>query len=97
MVSRQDQEESEEAQVDPGPKKYGRLARMFREGYVAVHIYVNVYKNRTFYDIVIARKIRKNGKQEYVRGANLKPTDLPALAVLLRAADDYLKSVDSGK
>lgn len=100
MVSEQDPSKSETSQVDlvasdPGPKKYGRLVRMFREGYVAVHIYMNVYKNRTFYDIVIARKIKRDGKQEYVRGANLKPSDLPALQVLLTAADEFLLSVDS--
>jgi len=98
MVLRQDQTEPEESLevVDPGRKKYGRLVRMFREGYLAVHIYKNVHENRVFYDIVILRKIKvKQSKQEYVRGANLKPSDLSALLVLTQAAEEYMKSVDS--
>jgi hypothetical protein len=68
---------------------------MFREGYLAVHIYKNVHENRIFYDIVILRKIKvKQAKQEYVRGANLKPSDLSALLVLTRAAEEYMKSVN---
>jgi len=76
-----------------GDKKYGRMVRMFREGYLALHIYKNVYSTHTFYDIVIARKIRRNNVQEYVRGTNLKPQDLPDLKVLIEAAEDYLASV----
>jgi len=94
MVSKEDPTESQ-ASVSPGRKKYGRLVRMFREGYLALHIYMNVYQRRTYYDIVIARKIKRGSKQEYVRGANLKPSDLPALAVLIKAADDYLNSVET--
>ena len=70
------------------------MVRMFREGYLAVHIYKNVHENRVFYDVVVMRKIKKDTKQEYVRGANLKPTDLPALAVLIQAAQEFLRSVD---
>ena len=95
MVPRQTQTEPEESieAIDPGKKRYGRLVRMFREGYLAIHIYKNVHENRTFYDIVILRKIKKDGKQEYVRGANLKPSDLPALEVLTKAARDFIESV----
>lgn len=66
---------------------------MFREGYLALHIYKNVHENRTFYDVVIMRKIKRDSKQEYVRGANLKPSDLPALRVLTQAAEEFLGSV----
>lgn len=81
--------------INLGEKKYGRLERMFRDGYVAVLVYVNVYVNKTFYDIVITRKIKRNDKQEYVRGANLKPDDIDSLVVLLNAAKDYISSVRS--
>lgn len=99
MVSKHDQEEpeesvEEEASVAPGRKRYGRLVRMFREGYLAVHIFKNVHEHRTFYDIVILRKIRREAQQEYTRYANLKPYDLPSLMVLLKAAEEFLKSVD---
>jgi len=97
MVLRQDQEEPEEGfeAIDPGRKKYGRLVRMFREGYLALHIYKNVHERRVFYDIVVLRKIKvKQSKQEYVRGANLKPSDLPALLVLAQAAQEFLSSVE---
>lgn len=67
---------------------------MFREGYLALHIYKNVHEHRVFYDVVIMRKIKRETKQEYVRGANLKPSDLPALRVLTQAAEEFLRSVD---
>lgn len=90
-----EQEDSQELDiaVDPGKKRYGRLVRMFREGYLAIYVYKNVHEYHVFYDIVILRKIKKNGVQEYVRGANLKPTDLSVLNTLLVATQEYIKSV----
>lgn len=67
---------------------------MFREGYLALHIYKNVHEHRVFYDVVIMRKIKRGPSQEYVRGANLKPADLQALRVLTQAAEEFLKSVE---
>jgi len=95
MVSEQDKGQSEEAVGDPGPKRYGRMVRMFREGYLALQIYMNVHMKRTFYDIVILRKIRYEGNQKYVRGANLKPQDIPHLEILMQAAKEFLRSVNS--
>jgi len=92
MVSTEIKTESEEA-LDPGRKKYGRLERMFREGYLALSIYKNVYEFKTFYDIVISRKVKKPEGQVYVRGANLKPSDFSDLEVLLKATQEYLKCI----
>lgn len=99
MDHKEDKSGAEEAPI--GDKKFGRLVRMFREGYLSLCIYKNVYENRTFYDIVVYRKIKRSGhvpkdgpRFEYKRGTNLKPTDIPALQMLLTAAADYLRSCD---
>lgn len=64
---------------------------MFKEGYISVHVYLNVTTNgRKFYDTVVYRKIKKNGGYEHVRGANLKPDDLLILIKLLQEAQDFL-------
>ena len=73
-----------------GKKKYGRLVRLLREGYISLCIYKNQYEKRVYFDVVIYRKIKTNGKVEYKRGANLKPSDLPALQTLLKDAQEYL-------
>ena len=81
-----------------GDKKYGRLVRMLREGYLSLCIYKNVHTNKTFFDIVVYRKIKRPGKKppfEYVRGANLKPSDLPSLRVLIAEAEEFLASCAS--
>ncbi len=79
---------------DPGEKKYGKLLRMLRQGYMSVCLYKNVHQNRTFYDIVIYRKIRApSGDCSYKRGANLKPSDLLDLTALLGEVEEYLESL----
>jgi hypothetical protein len=79
-----------------GKKKYGRMVRMFREGYLSVCIYKNVFERKTFYDIVIYRKIKgSNGEYDYRRGTNLKPSDLPVLLTLVAEARDFLTSLES--
>lgn len=77
-----------------GRKKYGRLVRMFREGFISVAVYKNVFEKRTFYDIVIYRKIRVGSGYDYRRGANLKPADIPALIILLNEVNDCLRALD---
>jgi len=76
-----------------GNKRYGRMIRMYKDGYLSVCVYLNVRSDGTkFYDTVIYRKIKgNNGKPEYKRGANLKPTDLPVLSRLIQEADTFLK------
>jgi len=67
---------------------------MFREGYISVCIFKNVFDHRTIYDIVLYRKIKdKQGKSTYQRGANLKPSDLAAVIRLMQDAETYLTSV----
>jgi len=76
-----------------GRKKYGRMVRLFRDGYLSIAVYMNVYERKTFHDIVIYRKVRSNNSPDgydYIRGANLKPTDLPVLQTLLEEAHSYL-------
>jgi len=71
-------------------KKYSRLVRMFKDQYLRVCIYENAYINVTFYDVVIFRKVRDN----YVRGANLKPQDIPVLSKLLNEVNSFFESTD---
>lgn len=66
------------------------MVRMFREGFISICVYKNVYEHKTFYDVVIYRKIKVNGGYDYKRGANLKPSDLPDLAKLLAEVQDFL-------
>jgi hypothetical protein len=69
---------------------------MFREGFLSVCVYKNVYERKTFYDIVVYRKIKdSNGSFDYRRGTNLKPTDLPILRNLIKEAEDFLTSLES--
>ena len=100
MAFRQNKEATEKEIVEfsdvgeYGKKKYGRLVRLFREGYISIAIYKNAYEQgKIFYDIVVYRKIRMNGSTKYKRGANLKPQDLPHLQNLLRDAQDYVDSL----
>lgn len=79
-----------------GKKLYSKMSRMFREGFVSVVIYKNKYANACFFDIVIYRKIKQNGKPDWKRGANLKPSDIPDTIKLLKEADIYLKSIGAG-
>jgi hypothetical protein len=69
-------------------KKFSRLLRVYNSNYLRVCIYENSYTTVTFYDIVISRKIKDN----YVRGANLKPTDVQDLIDLLKEVSSFLKS-----
>lgn len=95
MAFKQNKEESKEKSLNGhGPKKYSRMVRMYKEGYISVAIYKNVYEKKTYFDIVIYRKIRlPDGSNDFKRGANLKPEDLPILADLLDEANDYLAAV----
>jgi hypothetical protein len=87
--------ESSTPEVGPGKQKYSSLKRMFREGYLSVCVYKNVYEHKTFYDVVIYRKIRiANGEYDYRRGANLKPSDLPVLQQLLKEVSDFLETLE---
>jgi hypothetical protein len=73
-----------------GRIKYSRRVRFYREQSVSVSVYLNVHEDgRKFYDTVVHRKVR----EEWKRGANLKPEDLPALMNLLQEAQDYLATV----
>lgn len=66
---------------------------MFKEGYISVHVYLNVTTDgRKFYDTVVYRKIKKSGGYEHVRGTNLKPNDLPVLMKLLGEANSFLEA-----
>lgn len=97
MAFEKDQRSAEEEDLNkrPGRKKYGRLVRMFREDYLSVCVYKNVHERRTFYDVVIFRKIKVNGGgYDYKRGANLKPVDVPVLAKLLVEVQDFLGTLD---
>lgn len=95
--------DSKEPEEKSGQKKYSRVARMYKEGYLSVVIYKNVYQvpvmadgttTRIFYDIVPYRKIKdRYGNSEYKRGTNLKPNDLPLLQKLLQEAHEYLKAI----
>lgn len=96
MALGQNKEESEETINDPGDKRYGRIMRMLREGFLSVCIYKNVHQNKTFYDIVVYRKVKSgNDDYQWKRGTNLKPSDLPHLIVLLTAAEEYLKALEN--
>lgn len=76
-----------------GDKKYSRRVRHYREGYMSVSVYKNVFEFGEIFDIVIHRKIRgEDGKNIYKRGANLKPTDLPILCKLLDEARRYVEA-----
>ena len=95
MVLKKAETESEEETVNTsvGKKKYSGLVRMFREGYLSLCIYKSVYEHKTFYDIAVYRKIKVNGRHEYRRGTNYKPSDLPLLRQLLGEAEEFLAAV----
>lgn len=81
-------------------KKYSRLLRKYKEGYVSVSVYLNVNGDgKRYYDTVIHRKIR-NSKMpdgiEWKRGTNLKPQDLPILERLLGEARLFLEAEMGG-
>lgn len=94
--------EDEEIEFSVGDKKYSRLLRVFREGYISVVVYKNCHEYRTFFDTVIFRKIKVkcNGKRDlhngsmYKRGANLKPEDLPIVIRLLIEAAEFIKVIE---
>lgn len=66
---------------------------MYKDGYISVHVYLNVDdEGRKFYDTVIYRKIKKGDGFDHVRGANLKPSDLPVLLKLLAEAHEFLQA-----
>jgi len=66
---------------------------MCKEGYLSVHVFLNVDSvGHKYYDTVVYRKIKTNGGFEYVRGANLKPQDLPVLIRLLAEASEFLQA-----
>jgi len=94
MGSIEDTTGSEEVIDSAGAKKYGRLVRMLRDGYLSICIYKNVHERKTFYDIVLYRKIKVNGVVTYKRGTNLKPSDLPHLRVLIQGAEEFLASCE---
>ena len=89
----EEKELSELGNESTGRKKFGKMVRMFREGYLSVLIYKNVYEKRTFYDVVVYRKVKSNGVAKYRRGANLKPSDISCLQTLLEEANHYLESI----
>lgn len=66
---------------------------MYKEGYLSVHVFLNVdSEGRKFYDTVVYRKIKKGDGFEHVRGANLKPADIPILRKLLAEAYEFLSA-----
>ena len=66
---------------------------MYKEGYISVHIFLNVDgEGRKFYDTVIYRKIKKSGGFSHVRGANLKPADIPVVVKLLKEVDEFFQA-----
>lgn len=76
--------------------KVSKRVRMYKEGYVSVHIFLTIEEDGSkYYDTVIYRKIKKKGNNgsdyEWIRGANHKPDDLPILVKLLGEADAFLK------
>lgn len=77
-----------------GPKnlKFSTRVRLYKEGYLSVCVYKNVtLRDDVYYDIVFFRKTKNGtGKQEFKRGANLKPGDLPILRRLLAEAEEFL-------
>lgn len=75
-----------------GRKLYSKMVRMFREGFVSIVVYKNAHERACYYDVVIYRKVKVNGKNEYRRGANFKPSDMPALISLMTEVDVYLSS-----
>ena len=68
-----------------------RVAR-FERGHIQVATYLNETPGGSYYDVVIYRKIRVDGKMLYRRGANLKPDDLPLVISLLQQAAEYIES-----
>jgi len=74
-------------------RRFTRRVRMYKEGYISVHVYLNVERDgRKFYDTVVYRKIKKGSDFEHVRGANFKPYDIPVVIKLLQEASDFLAS-----
>lgn len=71
---------------------------MFKAGYVSVVVYENIVNNRRYIDTVVFRKVhlkkseRDGGPNfKYVRGANLKPADLPDLITCLTEAQGFIQ------
>lgn len=78
-----------------GKKKYSRLVRLFRDGYISVAVYKSVHDSgKVFYDIVVYRKTKnkETGEYEYKRGVNLKPEDCLIASNLLNEAYDCIKA-----
>lgn len=75
---------------------FTRLLKVRHKGFLSVCVYLNSIGGTKYYDVVIRRRVkRKGGEQEWVRGANLKPTDLPDLLQLLEETRDHLKELVS--
>jgi hypothetical protein len=78
-----------------GRHLYGRMVRMYHEGYLRLTIFRNEFERATFYDVVMSRKHGRGGDHRYIRGANLKPSDISAAVKLYQAATEYLESVNA--
>ena len=66
---------------------------MYKEGYLSVHVFLNVdTSGKRYYDTVIYRKIKTKDGFDHVRGANLKPNDLRILIKLLDEADHFVQA-----
>lgn len=74
--------------------KFSRRIRLYKEGYISVHVFLHQQTNgKRYYDTVVYRKIKDgNGGFKHVRGANLKPSDIPVVIKLLGEANDFLKA-----
>lgn len=76
------------------PRRVSKRVRMYSEKYISVSVFLCIDTDgREFYDTVIYRKIKRNGGFEWIRGANLKPHDIPILLRLLKEVNDYLVTV----
>lgn len=73
---------------------FSRILKTSNQGYVSVSVYLDHRAGRTFYDIVIYRKVRDKttGASTWKRGANLKPTDIPSLVYVLQEIQAYLEA-----
>lgn len=75
------------------PRQYSRQLKQFKKGYMSVTLYLNRANGTKYYDTVIHRRCKRNNKQEYIRGANLKPDDVADLIELLKDVSVYLSGL----
>ena len=73
-----------------GYAPFENAIRVFRDGWLAVAIFKNDYREQTYYDSVIFRRIRLSNRYGWVRGANMKHEDLKQLVPLLHAASEWI-------